>query len=149
MKRIIPVMFALLVTACSETSETETPVFETPVTGRWYTAEQVMAGKPLYETYCAVCHAADGSATAEWRTPLPDGNYPPPPLNGTAHTWHHPLDMLNHTIAKGGAEYGGVMPGFEAAIDESGRLAIIAWFQSLWSDEIYEKWQKIDERSKE
>lgn len=118
------------------------------VPGRWYTEAQVAAGEPLYQTYCAVCHAADGSATAEWRTPLPDGNYPPPPLNGTAHTWHHPLEVLDSTIANGGAEFGGVMPGFGAALDEADRMAIIAWFQSLWSDDIYARWEAIELRTR-
>lgn len=96
---------------------------------------------------CAVCHAEDGSATSEWRTPDPAGNYPPPPLNGTAHTWHHPLDMLDHTIANGGMEYGGLMPGFAGTLDKSERLAIIAWFQSLWTDDIYARWSEINDRS--
>lgn len=123
------------------------PALET-VPGRWYTEAQVEAGEPLYQTYCAVCHAADGSATAEWRTPLADGNYPPPPLNGTAHTWHHPLEVLDNTIANGGAEFGGVMPGFGAALDGADRLAIIAWFQSLWSDDIYARWEAIELRTR-
>jgi len=129
-------------TACSGNApETET------VPGRWYTAAQVESGESLYQLHCAVCHAADGSATAEWRTPDAAGNYPPPPLDGTAHTWHHPIEVLESTIANGGIVFGGVMPGFAAALDEEKRLAIIAWFQSLWSDDIYERWQAIDERS--
>lgn len=131
----------LLVCACSDG-----PGESTPVPGRWYTAEQVVRGEPLYQTYCAICHAADGSATGEWRTPLPDGNYPPPPLDGTAHTWHHPLVMLDDTIANGGARFGGVMPGFGEVLDEDDRHAIVAWFQSLWSDEIYARWREIDQR---
>lgn len=126
--------------ACEQAAET--------VPGRWYTEAQVSAGEPLYQTYCAVCHAVDGSATPEWRTPGADGNYPPPPLNGTAHTWHHPLDVLDSTIAVGGAEFGGVMPGFGAALNEADRLAIIAWFQSLWPDEIYARWEEIDQRTR-
>jgi len=129
----------VLVTACQPASDV--------VPGRWYTEAQVIAGEPLYQTYCAVCHAADGSATAEWRTPGPDGNYPPPPLNGTAHTWHHPLDVLDSTIVNGGAAFGGVMPGFGAALDREDRLAIIAWFQSLWTDDIYARWEAIDLRT--
>ena len=117
------------------------------VPGRWYTTAQVEAGAPLYQAYCAQCHAADGSATDDWRTPGPDGHYPPPPLNGTAHTWHHPLDVLDSTIVRGGAEFGGVMPGFGAALDEADRLAIIAWIQSLWSDDIYRRWADIDGRT--
>lgn len=124
----------------------EDPVPEQPLPGRWYSAAQVSAGADLYQTHCAVCHAADGSATADWRTPDENGIYPPPPLDGSAHTWHHPLAMLEQTIVDGGAPFGGVMPGFGSVLDSSERRAIIAWCQSLWSDEIYARWRTIDER---
>ena len=137
-------LLLLLLGGCAPQEDTGTPV-----PGRWYSAEQVAAGEPLYQQYCAVCHAPDGSATAEWRTVDENGNYPPPPLNGTAHTWHHPLAMLDHTIANGGAEYGGVMPGFAAVLDQPQRHAIVAWLQSLWTDEIYDRWEEIDARSRE
>lgn len=139
-RRVFLLVILMPLVSCEPAPET--------VPGRWYTEAQVVAGEPLYQTYCAVCHAADGSATAEWRTPLADGNYPPPPLNGTAHTWHHPLEVLDSTIANGGAEFGGVMPGFGAALDEADRLAIIAWFQSLWSDDIYARWEAIELRTR-
>ena len=119
-----------------------------PVPGRWYTGAQVAAGEPLYRMHCASCHGADGSATADWRTLDANGNYPPPPLNGTAHTWHHPLVQLVDTIDKGGAQYGGVMPGFGALLDPEQRVAIVAYIQSWWTDEIYAKWARIDERSR-
>ena len=119
------------------------------VPGRWYTAAQVEAGAPLDQAWCAQCHAADGSATPDWRTPGPDGHYPPPPLNGTAHTWHHPLEVLSATIAEGGAAFGGVMPGFGAVLPADDRLAIIAWIQSGWSDDIYQRWAEIDARSRQ
>ncbi len=130
-----------LVAACSGNS----PDQET-VPGRWYTVAQVESGAALYQMHCAACHAADGSATAEWRTADADGNYPPPPLDGTAHTWHHPLEVLDNTIANGGIAFGGVMPGFADALSSDGRMAVIAWFQSLWPDDIYERWHSIDER---
>ncbi len=74
---------------------------------------------------------------------------PPPPLNGTAHTWHHPLEVLDNSIANGGVEFGGVMPGFAEALNEDERMKIIAWFQSLWSEDIYERWQSINARSRD
>ena len=133
----------LLLTACTgKAPESDT------VPGRWYTAAQVQEGETLYQLHCAVCHAADGSATAQWRVPDAAGTYPPPPLNGTAHTWHHPLAMLDATIVNGGIAFGGVMPGFGAVLNEDDRLSIIAWFQDLWSDEIYAQWRAIDERSR-
>jgi mono/diheme cytochrome c family protein len=119
-----------------------------PVDGRWYTTAQVERGRGLYLAHCAACHATDGSATAQWRTPGTDGHYPPPPLNGTAHTWHHPIDVLDDTIANGGARFGGVMPGFSSVLDDRERLAVIAWIQSLWPDDIYAKWQNIDLRAR-
>jgi len=133
----------LILAACSE----NVPDQET-VPGRWYTATQVEIGAQLYQTHCAACHAADGSATAEWRTSNAAGNYPPPPLNGTAHTWHHPREVLEYTIANGGVDFGGLMPGFAEVLNEEQRLAIIAWFQSLWSDDIYASWQGIDARNR-
>ncbi len=117
------------------------------VPGRWYTSAQVAAGEPLYQTNCAVCHGSDGSATPDWRTPDANGNYPPPPLNGTAHTWHHPLEVLDGTIRDGGAQFGGLMPGFGALLDEDDRLAIVAYFQSWWPDDVYARWAEIDARS--
>jgi mono/diheme cytochrome c family protein len=140
----IPMFLLLLAAGCAESV-----VDSTPVAGRWYSEQQVAAGGPLYQAHCAVCHAADGSATADWRTPDANGNYPPPPLNGTAHTWHHPLEVLDDTIVNGGVQFGGVMPGFGTALNEGQRLAIIAWIQSLWSDEIYSRWQEIESRNHE
>jgi mono/diheme cytochrome c family protein len=143
MHRLILISVVLLAAACSEPGPSAVPV-----DGRWYTADQVDQGRGLYALHCSVCHAADGSATADWRALDANGNYPPPPLNGTAHTWHHPLDLLDDTLANGGAQFGGVMPGFAGVMDGSERLATVAWFQSLWSDEIYRKWQEIDSRSR-
>ncbi len=117
-----------------------------PVPGRWYTEAQIAAGEPLYQTHCAACHGADGSATPDWRKTDANGNFPPPPLNGTAHTWHHPLVVLTDTIEKGGAQYGGLMPGFGQVIDADGRLAIVAYIQSWWTDDIYARWDEIDRR---
>ena len=139
--RVTALLF--FVTACSENA----PVIET-VPGRWYTAAQVESGESLYQLHCAACHAADGSATTEWRTPDAAGNYPPPPLNGTAHTWHHPLEVLDYTIENGGGEFGGVMPGFAALLQRNQRLSIVAFIQSWWPDDIYVKWEEIDDRSR-
>ncbi len=135
----------LLVTLAALSAACGRPPAET-VPGRWYTAAQVTAGEPLYQANCAACHGADGSATADWRTTDANGNFPPPPLNGTAHTWHHPLEVLTGTIAEGGAAYGGVMPAFGSVLDADQRLAVVAYIQSWWTDEIYARWAEIDGR---
>ena len=136
-------LFLLTASACTPNAPEQATVL-----GRWYTAAQVEFGESLYQVHCAACHAADGSAIVGWRQLDTSGHYPPPPLNGTAHTWHHPLEMLDDTIANGGVAFGGVMPGFAESLSSEERLAVIAWFQSLWPDEIYERWNAIEERSR-
>ena len=80
---------------------------------RWFTATQVERGTQLFADNCSVCHGDKGQGLVDdWRKRLPDGSYPPPPLNGTAHTWHHPLVQLLGTIETGGIPYGGQMPPF-------------------------------------
>jgi len=146
-QRQIVLLFAVagLSASCGGREPEPAPAPET-VPGRWYTAAQVQAGEPLYQANCAVCHGADGSATADWRETDANGNFPPPPLNGSAHTWHHPLEVLTDTIAAGGSQYGGLMPGFANALDENERLAVVAYIQSWWADDIYARWSEINAR---
>ena len=120
---------------------------EATVPGRWYTATQASNGEGLFLSHCASCHGNRAQGLAEdWRKTDAKGNYPPPPLNGSAHAWHHPLTVLERTIARGGAPVGGVMPGFDDTLSEEEIHAVIAHFQSLWSDDIYARWQQIDAR---
>jgi len=107
---------------------------------RWYTADLVSQGKPLYVKYCADCHGEGGQGGPNWRKPLPNGSYPAQPLNGSGHSWHHPLSQLDKTISLGGTHPGAAMPGFGNILDRQQRLAVIAAFQSFWSDGIYQNW---------
>ena len=114
---------------------------EARVPGRWYTPSVVQAGKQVFDTHCAACHGKQGQGLADdWRVPLADGSYPPPPLNGTAHTWHHPAVQLIRTINEGGASLGGKMPAFRDVLSDPQKAAVIAYFQNWWSDEIYNIW---------
>ena len=109
---------------------------------RWYGKEQVRQGKPLFAENCAVCHGKNAESVPDWRKRDANGNYVPPPLNGTAHAWHHSLKILRNTIRKGGKPVGGVMPAFEDKLTADEIDSIIAWFQSLWTDEIYAMWEQ-------
>lgn len=111
-----------------------------PTSERWFTPEQVAAGKPLYATYCAGCHGDQGQGGANWDRPKADGSYPPQPLNGSGHSWHHSLASLEKTIAQGGTHPGATMPGFAEVLNKQQRLEVIAAFQSFWSDQIYANW---------
>ena len=114
---------------------------EDRVDDRWYTEFYLGLGKTVFENNCMVCHGTNGGGiTEDWKKPLADGSYPPPPLNGTAHTWHHPASNLLRTINKGGQELGGQMPAFEKKLSEKEKVAVIAYIQNWWPDEIYDAW---------
>jgi len=115
---------------------------ENNVPVRWYTPSQVDTGRAVFKTHCAACHGENAEGTLEWKKTLPDGSYPPPPLNGSAHAWHHPMSMLKHSINNGGIALGGTMPGFANKLSDAEKDATIAFFQSFWKDDIYTGWIK-------
>lgn len=107
---------------------------------RWYSDRHAKIGAGLYQQHCAVCHGKSAEGAPNWTKLGPDGFYPPPPLNGTAHTWHHPLKSLYGTIMNGQNK----MPAWQGKLRKEETLAIIAWFQSQWSDEVYSAWKRMD-----
>lgn len=109
---------------------------------RWYPMEQVTVGQSLYASHCASCHGNNGQGDNNWEKALPGGSYPPPPLNGSGHAWHHSLSQLKGTVAKGGRHPGATMPGFEDVLNEQERLAVISFFQEQWDDGTYKAWLK-------
>jgi len=109
---------------------------------RGYDFSELQQGKQLYQENCAVCHGANGEGTADWKQRDADGNLPPPPLNGTAHTWHHSVSILFRTINEGTGALGGNMPAWEGKLSEDNILLIINWITSLWPDDIYQHWRE-------
>jgi mono/diheme cytochrome c family protein len=107
---------------------------------RWYSQEQVAIGKPLYAEYCADCHGDSGQGGENWDRPNKDGSYPPQPLNGSGHSWHHSRTSIEKTIAQGGTHPGATMPGFADSLDKQQRQAVIAVFQDFWDDKTYSGW---------
>ena len=135
---------AALVLECSPPHEPGEDRDGTPVAGRWYSVEQVQTGSKVFQDHCAQCHGAQAQGvTADWRARLKDGSFPPPPLNGSAHAWHHPLSVLLQVINQGGVPLGGQMPAFANRILDREKLAAIAYFQSFWNDDIYENWEQM------
>ena len=101
----------------------------------------VLLGKKIYNKNCLSCHGPKGQGLAkDWKVKDENGNYPAPPLNGTAHTWHHSPEQLLYTINKGGVEMGGQMPAFEKRLTEEEKKALIEYMYSLWPKEIQEKY---------
>lgn len=108
---------------------------------RWYSSDLVSQGQVVFTQNCAVCHGQKAQGVVQpWNQPLKDGRYPAPPLNGSAHAWHHPLKGLIFTISNGGAPVGGKMPSFKNKLSTEEQAAAVAYFQHFWSDKIYQAW---------
>ena len=109
---------------------------------RWYSKQQVENGSTIFEENCSDCHGAQaGGKVANWKQKLQDGSFPPPPLDGSAHAWHHSRSVLLGVINDGGLEYGGKMPAFKDVLEKEEKLAAIAYFQDFWDDETYRQWE--------
>ena len=120
------------------------PAISSAGQNRWYSNDQLVVGKGLYASNCTNCHGKNGESTENWRQTNDQGKYPPPPLNGTAHTWHHSMEVLRRTLRDGGGKIGGSMPAFRDVLDSEEIDAVIAYVQSLWPDEIYDIWTKAN-----
>lgn len=108
---------------------------------RWYPGEFVLHGSRVYQTHCESCHGVNATgASKDWRKRKPDDQFPPPPLNGTGHAWHHSLPVLLQTISSGSIDQGGEMPAFKDSLTTDERLSVVAYFQQFWPDEIYASW---------
>ena len=97
-------------------------------------------GQKLYLKNCAQCHGRFAEGDANWRQPGKDGKYPPPPLNGTAHTWHHSPRALITVIQNGTGKIGGNMPAWKDRLTVKQISDILVWITAQWPDEIYTVW---------
>ncbi|WP_207062012.1 cytochrome c [Motiliproteus sp. SC1-56] len=137
MKRLTGIVaLGILLGGCSDRFD---PYHENPDTGRWFSPAQVAEGEALFARYCAQCHGDRAQATPGWTQPDAEGLYPPPPLNGTAHAWHHPYPVLEEIILNGSR---GRMPAWKGTLDKPQVASVIAWFQSLWPEQGYRIWQQ-------
>ena len=114
---------------------------------RWYAFEQVSKGAVVFQQNCAACHGAQAEGAPNWRKLGPDGRYPAPPLNGSGHGWHHPLRILFQVIKNGSPGGQGNMPAWKDKLNEDEMVAVIAWFQSLWPEEVYAAWKQRGQAS--
>jgi mono/diheme cytochrome c family protein len=131
-----------LLSACGKQDSSE------PVKGRWYTGDQLKLGEQVFAANCAACHGKNAESIPNWKQTLADGSYPAPPLNGSAHAWHHSISVLMRTINEGGAKLGGKMPSFKDTLSDAEKTAAIAYFQSYWDERVYGIWKDNGNLSK-
>ena len=105
----------------------------------------IAAGETIYAARCASCHGANMEGAPDWRTPGPDGKYPPPPHDETGHTWHHDDAMLfNYTKLGGDAAMRAQglpapdsgMPAFSDVLTDAEIRDVLAYIGSTWPERI-------------
>lgn len=110
---------------------------------RGATSEQLAVGDKVFQANCQVCHGVKARGVVkDWQKKLADGAYPAPPLNGTAHAWHHNDKALLRSINMGGAAIGGIMPAFKDKLSQEERQAVLAYIKSLWPEALYKSWSE-------
>ena len=107
--------------------------------------QMIARGRELFNANCSTCHRAQ----AEGENPAgvfygkkPDGSYWVPALNGTAHTWHHSPDGLFQQIKRGSSQLGSPMRGWKGRLSDREIHAVIAYFQSLWPEDLRQRYRQ-------
>ncbi len=105
--------------------------------------QQVATGKQVFQDNCQSCHGVNArGAVKDWQKKGADGKFPAPPLDGSAHAWHHNMKALMGTVNRGGIPLGGTMPAFKDTLTDDQKIAVLVYIQSLWPEEIYAAWKK-------
>ncbi len=125
------------------------PVEPKNLAARKLDPEKIKRGEAVYRANCASCHGPNGEATPGWRNPGADGRYPPPPLDGSAHAWHHSTETLERMIRVGSPADIGGMPAWDGKLTNQQIDDVIVWIKSLWPDEVYDIWYKEIENKPE
>jgi mono/diheme cytochrome c family protein len=142
--RLLPLIVTALLAACGESQAPAGP----PAAGRITDPAIIARGAQIFGKNCASCHGDRAQGAFRWEHPGADGRYPPPPLDGSAHAWHHPQAALEQVIRSGTQAQGGNMPAWGGKLKDADIRAVIAWFQSLWPDPIYAAWVDMDRRAR-
>jgi len=146
--RIVTIALTVLLLSACEQSPLAS-LDDTPP-GRHADPQQIARGKTVYEANCMTCHGTDGKgAPGDWRIRDADGRFPPPPLDDSAHAWHHPTADLLEMIREGSPGGQGNMPPWKDKLSEAQMKDVVAYIKSLWSDEVYQLWWKMERQSLE
>ena len=106
-------------------------------------ASGIPSGQELFKKYCSSCHGVE--AVGQDASQPPGGwddnnNRLAPALNGTGHAWHHPPSLLFQYIKEGSIDETSPMPAFGDQLNDDEIQSIIGYMQSLWPDEIMNKY---------
>ncbi len=97
----------------------------------------VAKGEAIYKKNCISCHGEKGSGENPRDIYAIDakGNYVAPPLNESAHAWHHTDEQLVEIILEGSSR-NPRMIAWGKSLSKDDARAIVEYIKSLWSERI-------------
>lgn len=130
MKRLVLVLATVFLTGCFDNGDVDAQA-----------TDSVALGETTFNQNCISCHGKEGQGLVkDWKKTQANGKYPAPPINGTAHAWHHSPKALLTTINNGGIKIGGWMPGFKDKLSEGEKQGLLDYIHDLWPNEIQQKY---------
>lgn len=107
--------------------------------------KEIELGKKLFHEHCAECHGENAQGQ-NLKNPYggfdSQGERIAPALDGTAHSWHHSPKLLLRYIQQGSIDKSSPMPSYAKILSKKESLSIIAYYQSLWPEDIRQKYFK-------
>lgn len=150
-RSFLMLLFATGLTACDQPAKESAPLDparQQALLSRGLDLKQVVSGQQVYEQHCATCHGQESRGQpGDWRLKRANGMYPPPPLDDTAHAWHHATPVLRKAIEEGSPPGAGDMPSWKGKLTDRQIDDVIVYIKSLWSDEVYRHWLEIERQS--
>ena len=102
-----------------------------PSSGSLTASAEPARGKQLYDQYCVACHGVEGRGQPGWQL-QPRGA---PPLDSSAHAWHHEdAQLLTMILDKPAPD--SLMPAWRGVLSRDDALHIVAYMKSLWTPHI-------------
>jgi len=107
-----------------------------PSSGSLTASAQPAQGRLLYEKYCIACHGVEGRGAPDWKYQARAA----PPLDSTAHAWHHDdAQLISMILDKPAPD--SLMPAWRGVLSRDDTLNIVAYVKSLWTPYIRENCQ--------
>jgi mono/diheme cytochrome c family protein len=130
MKGFLVILTAIFLTGCFDSDDVNAQA-----------TDSAELGETTFNQNCTSCHGKEGQGLVkDWKKTQANGKYPAPPINGTAHAWHHSPKALLTTINNGGIKIGGWMPGFKDKLSEGEKQGLLDYIHGLWPNEIQQKY---------
>ncbi len=130
MKTLVILSSVLFLTGCFDSGDANAQA-----------TDSVALGETTFNQNCISCHGKEGQGLVkDWKKTQENGKYPAPPINGTAHAWHHSPKALLTTINNGGVKLGGWMPAFKDQLNETEKQGLLDYIHSLWPSELQKKY---------